>query len=90
MFGDSVGLNSECAKNQPVASRGWARWHNMAIPKEVVPQLNDRFTALLPHLNERQRRLALAVEAPAARARGRRYRGAGRQGQRDHSTAWGI
>jgi hypothetical protein len=35
----------------------------MAIPKEVVPQLNDRFTALLPHLNERQRRLALAVEA---------------------------
>jgi transposase-like protein len=27
---------------------------------------------------------------PAARARGRRYRGAGRQGQRDHSTAWGI
>jgi len=35
----------------------------MAIPTEVVPQLSDRFAALLPHLNERQRRLALAVEA---------------------------
>jgi Rhodopirellula transposase DDE domain len=35
----------------------------MAIPKEAIPQLSDRFAALLPHLNERQRRLALAVEA---------------------------
>src|SRR5215470_5454133 len=35
----------------------------MAIPREVVPQLSGRFAALLPHLNERQRRLALAVEA---------------------------
>ncbi len=35
----------------------------MAIRGKVVPQLSDRFTALLPHLNERQRRLALAVEA---------------------------
>src|SRR6266849_9120506 len=35
----------------------------MAIPREAVPQLSDRFAALLPHLNERQRRLALAVEA---------------------------
>jgi len=35
----------------------------MAIPWEVVPQLSDRFAALLPHLNEQQRRLALAVEA---------------------------
>ena len=35
----------------------------MAIRGKVVPQLSDRFAALLPHLNERQRRLALAVEA---------------------------
>src|SRR5919204_1528160 len=35
----------------------------MAIPKEVVLQLSGRFAALLPHLNERQRRLALGVEA---------------------------
>jgi len=35
----------------------------MAIRGKVVPQLGDRFAALLPHLNERQRRLALAVEA---------------------------
>src|SRR5947209_2732794 len=35
----------------------------MAIPREAVLQLSDRFAALLPHLNERQRRLALGVEA---------------------------
>jgi hypothetical protein len=35
----------------------------MAIPGEVRAQLGHRFSALLPHLNERQRRLALAVEA---------------------------
>jgi hypothetical protein len=35
----------------------------MAIPKEVCAQLGRRFSALLPHLDERQRRLALAVEA---------------------------
>src|SRR5919206_4668491 len=35
----------------------------MAIPKEIVLQLSGRFAALLPHLNERQRRLALGVEA---------------------------
>src|ERR671936_2028196 len=35
----------------------------MAIPREAIPQLSDRFMALLPHLNERQRRLALGVEA---------------------------
>jgi hypothetical protein len=35
----------------------------MAIPGEVLSQVGDRFAALLPHLNERQRRLALAVEA---------------------------
>ena len=36
---------------------------SMAIPREAIPQLSDRFSALLPHLNERQRRLALGVEA---------------------------
>src|SRR6266853_3545788 len=35
----------------------------MAIPREAVPQLSDRFAALLPHLNERQRRPGLGVEA---------------------------
>src|SRR5438445_13695262 len=35
----------------------------MAIPREAVLQLSDRFAALLPHLNERQRRLALGVAA---------------------------
>jgi len=35
----------------------------MAIPQEASAQLSDRFAALLPHLNERQRRLALGVEA---------------------------
>ena len=35
----------------------------MAIPGEVHDQLAARFAVLLPHLNERQRRLALAAEA---------------------------
>src|SRR5690242_16652849 len=35
----------------------------MAIPEEVCDQLVARFAVLLPHLNERQRRLALATEA---------------------------
>jgi hypothetical protein len=35
----------------------------MAIPGEVRDQLTSRFAVLLPHLNERQRRLALATEA---------------------------
>jgi Rhodopirellula transposase DDE domain len=35
----------------------------MAIPSEVRRQLGLRFLALLPHLNERQRRLAVAAEA---------------------------
>jgi Rhodopirellula transposase DDE domain len=35
----------------------------MAIPRAAVVQLSDRFAGLLPHLNERQRRLALGVEA---------------------------
>src|SRR3954451_22080337 len=35
----------------------------MAIPGEVRDQLAARFAVLLPHLNERQKRLALATEA---------------------------
>jgi hypothetical protein len=35
----------------------------MAIPGEVLEQLAVRFEVLLPHLNERQQRLALAAEA---------------------------
>jgi transposase len=35
----------------------------MRIPMEVRGQLAARFEVLLPHLNERQQRLALAVEA---------------------------
>lgn len=35
----------------------------MAVPEEICSQLQCRFSVLLPHLNERQRRLALAAEA---------------------------
>jgi hypothetical protein len=35
----------------------------MAVPSEVREQLGLRFEVLLPHLNERQRRLLLAAEA---------------------------
>ena len=35
----------------------------MAIAQEVLSQLDCRFAVLLPHLNERQRRLAVAAEA---------------------------
>ena len=35
----------------------------MAITEEVLSQLGRRFAVLLPHLNERQRRLAVATEA---------------------------
>jgi hypothetical protein len=35
----------------------------MSIPAEVRDQLSTRFEVLLPHLNERQRRLLLAAEA---------------------------
>jgi len=35
----------------------------MAISGEVRDQVAARFAVLLPHLNERQRRLALATEA---------------------------
>ena len=34
----------------------------MAIMAEVMSELGCRFGVLLPHLNERQRRLAVAVE----------------------------
>src|SRR5438046_8713580 len=37
----------------------------MRIPMEVRGQLAARFEVLLPHLNERQQRLALATEARA-------------------------
>jgi hypothetical protein len=35
----------------------------MAITEEMLSQLHCRFAVLLPHLNERQRRLAVAAEA---------------------------
>ncbi|MFE2189171.1 ISAzo13 family transposase [Streptomyces sp. NPDC059455] len=35
----------------------------MAVPEEICSQLQCRFSVLLPHLNEWQRRLALATEA---------------------------
>lgn len=35
----------------------------MAIAQEILSQLGCRFSVLLPHLNERQRRLAVATEA---------------------------
>ncbi|MDX2710157.1 ISAzo13 family transposase, partial [Streptomyces sp. PA03-6a] len=35
----------------------------MTFPAEILSQLAFRFTVLLPHLNERQRRLAVATEA---------------------------
>lgn len=35
----------------------------MSIGEELASQLGDRFAVLLPHLNERQRRLAVATEA---------------------------
>ena len=35
----------------------------MTIPGQAVARIASRFEVLLPHLNERQRRLALAVEA---------------------------
>ncbi|MFE8950381.1 ISAzo13 family transposase [Streptomyces sp. NPDC007856] len=35
----------------------------MAVPEEICSQLHCRFSMLLRHLNERQRRLALATEA---------------------------
>ena len=37
----------------------------MAIPERVLAVLDVKFAALLPHLDERQRRLYLATEAKA-------------------------
>src|SRR5919197_5874832 len=42
---------------------GWCGMRGMRIPMEIREQLAVRFEVLLPHLNERQQRLALAVEA---------------------------
>src|ERR671935_1777312 len=45
-------------------SLGLLVWYaRMRIPMELRGQLATRFEVLLPHLNERQERLALAVEA---------------------------
>jgi transposase len=41
----------------------WSGWGGMAVTEEVRAQLAFRFRVLLAHLNERQRRLALATEA---------------------------
>src|SRR5947209_15388667 len=54
---------TEAAQKQHVASRAQARWCGVRISDEVRGQLARRFDVLLPHLNERQRRLALASEA---------------------------
>jgi hypothetical protein len=55
--------HSEAVRNQPVASGASARWSGMAITEAILSQLDCRFSVLLPHLNERQRRLAVAAEA---------------------------
>src|SRR3954454_16695323 len=44
----------------------------MAVPGQAVTRIALRFEVLLPHLNERQRRLALAVEAELLGHGGRR------------------
>jgi hypothetical protein len=54
----------------------------MRIPMAVLGQLATRFEVLLPHLNERQQRLALAVEARLLGHGGARGRAGGRR-QRD-------
>src|SRR3954464_12966560 len=50
-------------RNQPVLSRIRGRPSAMRVDEEVRGQLAIRFEVLLPHLNERQQRLALACEA---------------------------
>src|SRR4051794_38077578 len=50
-------------RNQAVASRLRGRRSAMRVDEEVRGQLATRFEVLLPHLNERQQRLALACEA---------------------------
>jgi DNA-binding MurR/RpiR family transcriptional regulator len=37
----------------------------VAIPEKILAVLDAKFTAVLPHLDERQRRLYLAAEAEA-------------------------
>ncbi|MFC5107392.1 hypothetical protein [Kibdelosporangium philippinense] len=41
----------------------------MAILEEALSQLKCRFAVLLPHLNERQRRLAVAVRRAIFKAK---------------------
>src|SRR3954454_363184 len=50
-------------RNQAVASRFRGRRSAMRVEEEVRGQLATRFEVLLPHLKERQQRLALACEA---------------------------
>jgi hypothetical protein len=54
---------SEAVKEQPVALIGQARCSGMSFADDVLHQLALRFQVVLPHLNERQRRLMLAQEA---------------------------
>src|SRR3954453_9595409 len=50
-------------RNQAVVSRVRGRRSAMRVDDEVRGQLATRFEVLLPHLNERQQRMALACEA---------------------------
>src|SRR3954447_880659 len=50
-------------RNQAVVSRVRGRRSAMRVDDEVRGQLATRFEGLLPHLNERQQRLALGCEA---------------------------
>src|SRR4051812_13346501 len=50
-------------RNQAVVSRIRGRRSAMRVDDEVRGQLAARFEVLLPHLNERQQRMALATEA---------------------------
>jgi hypothetical protein len=43
--------------------RSWGLLVRYAIAEEILLQLDCRFAVLLPHLNERQRRLAVVTEA---------------------------
>ena len=50
-------------KKQLVLFACWARRSGMCFSEEVMAQLGSRIEVVLPHLNERQRRLVLAQEA---------------------------
>lgn len=50
-------------KKQAVAFQSWIRCSGMGFSEDVLTQLAQRFEAVLPHLNERQRRLVLGREA---------------------------